>query len=290
MELERIQIDYDELISNGWSNVADYDPGYTDVRFYVDLYNYKPGDASQIYVYVKEGVHYNYFIIGKKNNKYKIISVIPAYDMTKLVEIGKMPYHETTEGEMTPLDVQLFGEKFPVNVMNQETGDYEFAEYNGFFNSIYSDPKEMNFEAFMWCFTPRQSLEQDEKEYREVEKLEKEKHGTGFPEGGLYTPLWKYKREDVDRVLQKYADITTADLGTESTEYLLYSKEYDSYYNFTSDVRAGTFTPDSGYIEGGVYIMTELNANSGSPETHKTITKFKRVGDKYKILSREIAD
>ena len=294
-ELERQEIKYSDLLAIGWSPMDDCAPGYSDFRLYLELYEYKLGDSERIYVDLKEGTHYNYLWVARKNNKWRIISIQKAYDMTSLVENGLIQYEETTEGTMSTLDAQLFGERLNKEA-TLESGNSKFTENNGFFRCFYSNPKEIDFEEFMKDFPIRAAVKSPSKEYEEVNELMIKELGAGFGDS-REVPIWRYKKEDVDKVLKKYADITTADLDFNNSENLLYSEKYDSYYNFSSDAGAGTFEPDSGFIRDDIYTLKEtdklelIKEGDDYISGHYTIvTRFRRVGDEYKIISRELED
>lgn len=129
-------------------------------------------------------------------------------------------------------------------------------ELGCFFTSFYEDVTELNLEEFLrYYFTDNHDLtDEDAKEFQALAALP----GFPFPEesletwgnrpGGLPVPVHRISRAAVDKTLETYSGITTADL--KNTNGILYLSDYDSYYNFTSDYGPGSFQVAEGARDG----------------------------------------
>lgn len=129
-------------------------------------------------------------------------------------------------------------------------------ELGCFFTSSYEDVTELNLEEFLrYYFTDNHDLtDEDAEEFQalaalpgfhwDAEDLER----WGNVPGGLPVPVHRIPRAAVDKTLETYAGITTADL--KNTNGILYLSDYDSYYNFTSDYGPGSFQPAEGARDG----------------------------------------
>lgn len=129
-------------------------------------------------------------------------------------------------------------------------------ELGCFFTSSYKDVTELDFEAFLrYYFVESTELEDgDAEEFQalaalpgfhwDAEDLER----WGNVPSGLPVPVHRISKAAVDRTLETYAGITTADL--KNTDSILYLSDYDSYYNFTSDYGPGSFQPAEGVRDG----------------------------------------
>lgn len=148
----------------------------------------------------------------------------------------------------------------------------DFLPVNGFFTSLYDDATELEFAEFLRYYPADGALDSaDAAEFEALSKL------PGFPwkaedfgletltVNDLPTPTHRILRSSVDETLQKYADITTADL--KNTEGVLYLPEYDAYYNFTSDFGPGVFTCVGGKKDGNIIrLWSDTHGYDGSTE------------------------
>jgi len=69
---------------------------------------------------------------------------------------------------------------------------------------------------------------------------------------GMPVPIHKFSVETVNQALEKHMGITLDDLNGVGVDELIYLKEYDAYYNFTSDFAAGFFVCTHGEIYGDI--------------------------------------
>ena len=155
-----------------------------------------------------------------------------------------------------------------------------------FFTSFYEDVTELDFEEFLrYYFVENTDLEdEDTEEFQALAALpgfpfDKESLETwGNRPSGLPVPVHRISKAAVDRTLETYAGITTADL--KNTDSILYLSDYDSYYNFTSDYGPGWFEAVEGAREGDT---VRLRSEPGG-ETVRELT-LREEGGRWLIQS-----
>lgn len=147
-----------------------------------------------------------------------------------------------------------------------------FLPVNGFFTSLYDDVTELDFVEFLKYYPSDGILEnEDAAEFEALSKL------PGFPwnpedfgkealsVNDLPVPTHRILQSSVDETLQKYANITTADLI--NVESALYLPEYGAYYTFTSDFGPGVFECVGGKKDGNmVRLWSDTHGYDGSRE------------------------
>ena len=141
------------------------------------------------------------------------------------------------------------------------SGSEKALELGCFFTSYYEDVTELDFEEFLrYYFVESTDLEDGDKEefqalaalpgfHWDAEDLER----WGNRPSGLPVPVHRISKAAVDKTLETYAGITTADLKI--TNGILYLAKYNSYYNFTSDYGPGSFQPAEGVRDGDTVIL-----------------------------------
>lgn len=150
-----------------------------------------------------------------------------------------------------------------------------------FFTSEYTQPKDLDFAEFMRYF-PGGSAVTDQTEFDALKASADWTFGADATLDNMPVPIHKYTVEQINAVLQQYAGITVSDLS-KSTGFggdLIYLKEYDAYYNFTSDAGWGMFTSTDGEAQDGI---VKLYSRGGEATMLLTL---KDLGDgAYQILS-----
>ena len=154
------------------------------------------------------------------------------------------------------------------------------TEISCFFTSFYDDVRKLNFEEFMRYFPgdrndPAQTTDAEFEALKQVE-------GWPFTEveslDKMPVPVHKYPRSRVDAVLMKYAGITTAELDTAGVAYL---KEYDAFYNYSSDFGPGSFIPCYGERRDDTVTLWE-NPDGESMSSHMLV--LQKNGENWHIL------
>lgn len=162
-------------------------------------------------------------------------------------------------------------------------------ELGCFFTSTYADVTELDLKEFLfYYFFESQLLEDgDAEEFLALAAL------PGFPftevledEGplpsGVPAPIHRIPRSAVDKTLETYAGITTADL--KNTENVLYLPDYDAYYNFTSDYGPGWFQPVEGARDGDTVRLRSQPMGHMGTQVVQELT-LREEGDRWLIRS-----
>ena len=158
--------------------------------------------------------------------------------------------------------------------------------FSSFFQCYYERPEELNLAAFLQ-YNFVSSAEYTEEDFYAL-KQRYPRHGQlwdsdTYEDAVKYgNPIHKFPREKVDEQLMRYMGITTADITAEidwENSGLVYLEESDAYFNFTSDMGAGTYHADSGEIVGDtVYLYSGF----------ATLT-LRKSGDSWLIYSHTYA-
>ncbi|NLM84957.1 MAG: hypothetical protein GX189_09710 [Clostridiales bacterium] len=165
------------------------------------------------------------------------------------------------------------------------------TEISCFFTSHYSDPRDLDLNAFLAYCPGRRTLEigneEDEEEWLLVYKVSL-RSGEEIPFktlGELPVPVHSYRREDINAILMKYAGVTLEDMSTDWTEKALYVPETDCFYTFTSDFGPGTFVPCYGEKNGDIVTLWS-SPYYGFDASRLTLQKS---GEGWRIVSHEVA-
>ena len=129
-------------------------------------------------------------------------------------------------------------------------------------NSCYADVRDLDLWALLYNFPTTEDGTQGE--YAML--LEKYGDDFLFSNFSLLTdvpvPLHRYRTEDIDAVLRRYAGIGHSSLtGRCSADSLFYLEQTDSYYNFTSDFGLLGFHCIGGWVyDGGAVLVSSHSA------------------------------
>ena len=129
-------------------------------------------------------------------------------------------------------------------------------------NSYYTDATELDVGALLRNFPTAEGATQ--KEFTAL----REKYGSDFlfsefeNISDMPVPVHRYRVEDIDAALRRYAGIGHDDLTGRSLEQpLMYLEETDSYYNFTSDFGLLGFHCTGGWVyDGGAVLFSSHSA------------------------------
>lgn len=162
-------------------------------------------------------------------------------------------------------------------------------ELGCFFTSTYADVTELDLKEFLfYYFFESQTLEDsDAEEFLALAAL------PGFPftevlkdeaplPCGVPAPIHRIPRSAVNKTLETYAGITTADL--KNTENVLYLPDYDAYYNFTSDYGPGWFQPVEGARDGDTVRLRSQPMGHMGTQVVQELT-LREEGDRWLIRS-----
>lgn len=191
---------------------------------------------------------------------------------------AETPAAETPPLEGTPLTAEELAQVDEAFNSYAHAGNEKALEAGCFFTSCYEDVTELNFEEFLrYYFTDSHDLtDQDAEEFQalaalpgfhwDAEDLER----WGNVPSGLPVPVHRIPRAAVDRTLETYAGITTADL--KNTDSVLYLSDYDSYYTFTSDYGPGFFQAAEGARDGNTVRLRSEPAWADGGEVIQELT------------------
>ena len=118
-----------------------------------------------------------------------------------------------------------------------------------FLMSDYEKIEDMDFAAFLHNFPEGEDVK-DGEEFDALKKLS----GWVFGDTALEempVPVHKYSRAAVDEALRKHGH-TSSEKLTVGKENVPYLKEYDAFYNFTSDFALDSFRCTSGETDGEI--------------------------------------
>lgn len=150
-------------------------------------------------------------------------------------------------------EIEFFNEMFFPYSMD-ENGSYVTNPWSHFFTSYYDEVWEISFPMFIYYF-PSDGREVDEKEFQALRKVEAWEFDNCETLEDMPVPVRSISKKDVDAVLKEYTGIITSDdLDTSAVAYL---KEYDCYYNSTSDYGPGTFNCTGGERIGNTLYLYE---------------------------------
>lgn len=131
-----------------------------------------------------------------------------------------------------------------------------------FLASYYADARGIDLIEFL-RYCPLAQEVTDEQEYQALKAANLQESFWQESLAQMAVPLWRYPAQEVDSALQKWAGIGLEDLSLSRDwkhSALLYSEEYDAFYNFTSDWGPAFFTPVSGKREGDRVILRSQSA------------------------------
>jgi hypothetical protein len=253
-------------------------------------------DGDNRLICLKTGSGKGWFILPYEQDEYKHYWQIYSILFSWFEEAMAAHLHKGEGTPLTAAELDSFREyTAPVREeYDAESGMYfiQATEISCFFTSDYSDPRDLNLDAFIaYCpggYTLEIGNEEDEAEWRLVQQEGNRRSGEETPFvtlGELPVPCHRYRREDINAILMKYAGITMEDMNTDWTEKALYVPETDSFYTFTSDFGPGTCVPCYGEKTGDVVTLWS-SPYYGFGSSKLTLQKY---GEGWRILSHETA-
>lgn len=184
--------------------------------------------------------------LREENGKYYIYSHIP------------MSWRNPTE--LTDAQIRQVNEAFEGTLRGEDNIIYQ-KPISRFFTSYYDCPQEIDLKEFLRNFSAQGIVEDwvqtiTEEEFAALARQDdfpyKDEGVTELSQ--MKRQVNKYTGEAVDAVIYRYTGIHLNELSdAEGRGDALYSKEYDTYYNFVSDVEPGIFNCISG-LDYGTYV------------------------------------
>ncbi|HOJ12386.1 MAG TPA: M56 family metallopeptidase [Clostridiales bacterium] len=151
---------------------------------------------------------------------------------------------------LTDKEIQQYNKVFET-ISFDEQDNVIINPFSHFFKSYYDRPEDIDLALFLRYFPSEEDVT-DKAEFRALMATENWPFGADMTMERMPVPIHKFPTETINRTLQKNMGITLDDLKSIETESLIYLKEYDAYYNFTSDFAAGTFYCTHGETQGDI--------------------------------------
>lgn len=151
-----------------------------------------------------------------------------------------LPGEYTENRDLTQDELDYF------NALFQPGSETEIL--SAFLNCYYESPRDLNLTEFLRY----NSLAREIHSGSDFNAACKEFGYTDF----VPTPIWKYGAEEVEDVLEIYMGIDLKDLkNRRGGDGLVYLKDYDAYYNTTSDAGASGLYANRGEYKNGKIIL-----------------------------------
>jgi len=148
-----------------------------------------------------------------------------------------------------------------------------------FLMQYYDSPKDLKLPELLAYFPSEQTVT-DADEFKALKAEASWPFGADSTLSSMPVPIHKIPAADVDAALKKYMNISLSDLTIPANSAdLIYLKQYDAFYNFTSDANFGQFTCTGGEVEGDT---VRLFSNDSTLCFHKS-------GDNYYFYSYQAA-
>ncbi len=152
---------------------------------------------------------------------------------------------------LTDEEISQANEAFAI-MIETESGP-EVNPISCFFTCYYTDPTEIDLEAFLRYCPVGQRLEDTDAQECSAFLAAAEFSGEAWDNklpSQLPLPIHRKPKDAVTSLLKKYANITANDLICPET--VVYLEEYDAYYTTTSDFAPGWFQCVNGEKEGNL--------------------------------------
>lgn len=207
----------------------------------------------------KNGIKERITLITKKPKM--LVPAFVAVLLVALIAVGCTFTGAKNEAKIVPLtaeEVEQYNKAFEP-LLSDEQGDSRINPLSHFLRSYYDKPENLNLADFLRYYPSDEDVTNE----AEFETLKVEKSwpfGADVTLDDMPVPIHKFSADTVNEVLKKYMDITLDDLSGVGMDELIYLKEYDAYYNFTSDAAFGSFVCTSGETQGDIIRLYSQNA------------------------------
>ena len=226
----------------------------------------------------KNGIKERITLIAKKPKM--LVPAFVAVLLVVFIAVGCTFTGAKNEAETVPLtseEVEQYNKTFEP-LLSDEQGDSSINPLSHFLRSYYDKPENLNLADFLRYYPSDENVTNE----AEFEALKAEKSwpfGADATLDNMPVPIHKFSADTVNEVLKKYMDITLDDLSGVGMDELIYLKEYDAYYNFTSDAAYGSFVCTSGEMQGDIIRLYSENA----------ILTLKKQDDGFLFVSHQLA-
>jgi len=225
----------------------------------------------------KKGIRERITLIAKKPKM--LLSALIAAVLVAAVAVGCTFTGAKNEAEIVPLtteEVEQYNKAFEPLLFDEQGDPISVNPISHFLTSYYDRPEDLNLAEFMRNF-PSDGNVTDKTEFEALKSIENWHFGADMTLDRMPVPIHKFSSGTVNEALKKYMGIALDNLSGIGTTGLIYLKDYDAYYNFTSDFATGTFACTSGEKQGDIVRLFG---------EHATLT-LKIQGDGFLIVSHQ---
>lgn len=252
------------------AELATCEPQNPNTGGYFSLYLLGPGDAmtigfngNMLFIWA-EGEESGWIFDGE-------VCANELYDMWNIVDgvLRPAPVEELPAGGVARYN-ELFSPLYA-----DGTGETAVNLRCCFLSSYYGSITDMDLTAFLRYF-PDESAVTDEAEFAALRAHPDFPFKSAESPEQMPVPVHKFTSAQVDAALREHGGITLDELQDvrKSSPELIYLKEYDAYYNFTSDMGPGALNAVRGEREGDI---VRLYSEAGNGE--RTVLVLFEPGD-----------
>jgi beta-lactamase regulating signal transducer with metallopeptidase domain len=229
----------------------------------------------------KKGIKERITLIAKKPKL--LIPAVIAVVLVALIAVGcTFTGAKSENAEIIPLtadELEVYNKAFEPLLYSEKGDPISVNPISQFLTSYYSRPEDINLAELLRYF-PSDGDVTDKNEFEALKGSENWPFGADVTLDGMPVPIHKFTAETVNKALKKYMGITRDELSGAGMDELVYLKDYDAYYNFTSDAGFGSFVCASGEKQGDIVRLYGEAA---------TLT-LKTQGDGFLIVSHQLTD
>ncbi len=143
--------------------------------------------------------------------------------------------------------------------VSDEDGNLTINPLSHFLRSYYDKPENLNLAEFLRYYPSDEDVT-NETEFEALKAHKNWPFGADATLDNMPVPIHKFYYASVNEVLGKYMGISLEDLSGIGMNEIIYLKEYNAYYNFTSDAGFGSFVGTSGETQGDIIRLYSKSA------------------------------
>ncbi|MEA4896451.1 MAG: M56 family metallopeptidase [Oscillospiraceae bacterium] len=201
----------------------------------------------------KNGIKERITLIAKKPKV--LIPAVISVVLVALIAVGcTFTGAKPENAEIIPLtadEVETYNKVFEPLLYDGHGNPISVNPISQFLTSYYDRPEDINLAELLRYF-PSDGDVTDKAEFESLKVAENWPFGTDVTLGDMPVPVHKFFADTVNKALKQYMGITRDDLSGAGMDELVYLKDYDAYYNFTSDAGFGSFVCTSGEKQGDI--------------------------------------
>lgn len=227
----------------------------------------------------KKGIKERISLIAKKPKL--LIPAVIAVVLVAIIAVGCTFTGAKNEAEIVPLtadEVEQYNKAFEPLLYDEKGNPTSVNPISQFLTSYYDRPEDINLAELLRYF-PSDSDVTDNTEFEALKNSENWPFGADVALDDMPVPVHKFSAGTVNKALKEYMGIKLDDLSGVGMDELVYLKDYDAYYNFTSDAGFGFFACSKGERQGNIVRLFGETA---------TLT-LKTQGDGFLIVSHQRA-